>query len=74
MKLKKGFSDIIPLILTKKTLQILLIVALSIVLIGIIILGVYFLMKKCYKKRKKRANELDDENYEYDEKAYAINE
>ena len=61
-------------ILNKKTLQILLIVALSIVLIGIIILGVYFLMKKCYKKRKKRANELDDENYEYDEKAYAINE
>ncbi len=61
-------------ILNKKTLQILLIVALSIVLIGIIILGVYFFMKKCYKKRKKRANELDDENYEYDEKAYAINE
>ena len=57
----------------KKQMEILVIIILSIVVIGIIS-GIFFLKFKWDKKRKKRANELDDENYDYDEKAYSIND
>ena len=57
----------------KKQMEILVIIILSIVVIGIIF-GIVFIKFKCDKKRKKRANELDDETYDYDEKAYSIND
>ena len=56
----------------KKQMEILVIIVLSIIAIGII-LGFIFFKKKLDKKRKKRANELDDETYDYDEKTYSIN-
>ena len=56
----------------KKQMEILVIIVLSILAIGIIS-GFIFFKKKLDKKRKKRANELDDETYDYDEKAYSIN-
>ena len=48
----------------KYTLLILLILILSIVLV---ILGIY-IGKNSFSKRKKRANELDDDDYEYEKK------
>ena len=58
----------------KKRTQIILIVVLSVLFVGIII-GI-LVGKKVWdnKKKKKRANELDDDDYEYNSKKEAINE
>ena len=54
--------------------QVLLIAILSIIFIGIIIFGICFELRKNDKKRKKRTNELVDEDYAYDYKNQSINE
>ena len=41
-------------------------------MIGIII-AIFVVRKRLDKKRKKRTNELDDEDYDYDNKNEAIN-
>ena len=61
------------LINNRMKFEILLIIALSFLFIGIIIV-VCFVKKKFDKKRKKRPNELVDEDYEYDFKNEAIND
>lgn len=57
----------------KRKLEILIIVVLLILLISMII-GMLYIGKNLDKKRKKRANELDDEDYAYDFKNDPINE
>ena len=61
------------LIENKRKYEILLITILLITFVGVII-GMFYLRKKWDKKRKKRANELVDEDYEYDYNNEAIND
>ena len=51
----------------KSITSIIIIILLVLILIGIIVVGIIIFMKKI-KPRKNRANELDDDNYEYDPK------
>ena len=65
---KKDFFE------NQQLFQVLLIAILSIIFIGIIIFGICYEIKKNDKKRRKRTNELVDEDYVYDYKNEPINE
>ena len=53
-----------------KTSKVLLIVGLVILFIGISV-GMFFLGRKLKNDRKRRANELTDDNYEYSHDDYS---
>ena len=60
-------------IIENKTRLYLIIIVFLLSLFIIIIIGIVISRKRLDKKRKKRANELDDEYYEYDYKNESIN-
>ena len=69
----KGTRDKINEIINIKTRFYLIIIAILFALFIIMLIGIAIIKKRWDKKRKKRANELDDEYYGYDYKNESIN-
>ena len=69
----KGTRDKINEIINIKTRFYLIIIAILFSLFIIMLIGIAIIKKRWDKKRKKRANELDDEYYGYDYKNESIN-